>query len=94
MLNEVARIYRDEPDKVRQNADVLKDRLKPAAPRHDASAPPSEAMLADLGRALVQAIDPVNGGIRGAPKFPAAAVLRTSCGARHFAMGSPIRSRR
>jgi len=69
VLNEVARVYRDEPDKVRQNADVLKDRLKPG--HHvSASAPPSEEMLADLGRRLVQAIDPVNGGIRGAPKFP------------------------
>src|SRR5690348_17105124 len=69
VLNEVARVYRDEPDKVRQNADVLKDRLKPG--HHvSASAPPSEEMLADLGRRLVQAIDPANGGIRGAPKFP------------------------
>ena len=39
VLNEVARIYRDEQDKVRQNADVLKDRLKPQR-RHDAGAPP------------------------------------------------------
>ncbi len=69
VLNEVARIYRDEPDKVRTNADVLKDRLKPAH-RVTASDPPSEAMLADLGRRMVQAIDPVNGGISGAPKFP------------------------
>jgi uncharacterized protein len=69
VLNEVARIYREEPDKVKQNADVLKDRLKPAH-RVSASAPPSEEMLADLGRRLVQAIDPINGGIRGAPKFP------------------------
>jgi uncharacterized protein YyaL (SSP411 family) len=69
VLNEVARVYREEPEKVKQNADVLKDRLKPAH-RVPASAPPSEEMLADLGRRLVQAIDPVNGGIRGAPKFP------------------------
>ncbi len=69
VLNEVARIYRDEQDKVRQNADVLKDRLKPQR-RHDAAAPPPEAALADLARRLVQAVDPVNGGIRGAPKFP------------------------
>jgi uncharacterized protein YyaL (SSP411 family) len=69
VLNEVARVYREEPDKVKQNADVLKDRLKPAH-RVSASAPPSEEMLADLGRRLVQAIDPINGGIRGAPKFP------------------------
>src|SRR4030065_208355 len=29
VLNDVARIYRDEKDKVRQNADVLKDTLRP-----------------------------------------------------------------
>ncbi len=69
VLNEVARIYRDEQDKVRQNADALKDRLKPQR-RHDAGAPPPEAMLAELAPRLVQAVDPMHGGIRGAPKFP------------------------
>jgi uncharacterized protein YyaL (SSP411 family) len=71
VLNEIARIYRDEKDKVRQNADVLKDRLKPR-PRGGKSAPPNDATLADLARRMVQAVDPVNGGIRGAPKFPQA----------------------
>jgi len=69
VLNEVARIYRDEQDKVRQNADVLKDKRKPR-PRGAGAAPPNEATLADLARRLVQAVDPVHGGIRGAPKFP------------------------
>ncbi len=69
VLNEVARIYRDEQDKVRQNAEVLKDRLKPQR-RHDTGAPPPEAMLAELAPRLVQAVDPTHGGIRGAPKFP------------------------
>jgi uncharacterized protein YyaL (SSP411 family) len=75
VLNEVARVYREEPDKVRQNAVVLKDRLKPtrlsAAPE-----PPTDAMLADLARRLLQAVDPTNGGIRGAPKFPQAQFFR------------------
>ncbi len=69
VLKEVARIYREEKDKVRQNADVLKERLAPQA-RGSQVAPPNDAMLADLARRLVQAVDPVNGGIRGAPKFP------------------------
>ena len=69
VLTEVARIYREEHDKVRQNADALKERLKPSR-RSAAAEPPTEAMLADLGRRLVQAVDPVNGGITGAPKFP------------------------
>ena len=69
VLNEIARIYRDEKDKVRQNAEALKDRL---APRRDGAGaePPSEARLADLALRLMQAVDPVHGGIRGAPKFP------------------------
>jgi uncharacterized protein YyaL (SSP411 family) len=71
VLNEVARVYRDEPDKVRQNAVVLKERLQPARPSA-APEPPNDAMLADLARRLLQAVDPVNGGIRGAPKFPQA----------------------
>ncbi len=71
VLNEVARIYRDEPDKVRTNADLLKERLKPRR-RGTGAAPPSEATLADLAPRLVQAVDPVRGGIRGAPKFPQA----------------------
>jgi uncharacterized protein len=69
VLTEIARIYRDEKDKVRQNADALKERL---APRRSGSGatPPSEAHLAELASRLVQAVDPVHGGIRGAPKFP------------------------
>jgi uncharacterized protein len=71
VLNEVSRIYRNEQDKVRQNADVLKERLSPRR-RGVAAGPPNEATLADLARRLTQAVDPVHGGIRGAPKFPQA----------------------
>src|SRR5262245_31086250 len=74
VLNEVARVYREEPDKVRQNAVVLKERLKPTRPSA-ALEPPTDRMLADLARRLIQAVDPVNGGIRGAPKFPQAQLL-------------------
>jgi hypothetical protein len=69
VLKEVARVYREEPHKVRQNAELLKERLKPGH-RVSADAPPSEQALADLARRILQAIDPINGGIRGAPKFP------------------------
>ena len=48
---------------------VLRQRLTPQAPKLEA-APPTEAVLADLGRRMVQAVDRVDGGIRGAPKFP------------------------
>ena len=73
VLKEIARVYRDEQGKVRQNADALKDRL---APKFDGGADagpdaiPGDAVLKDLGRRLLQLVDPTNGGIRGAPKFP------------------------
>ncbi|HYJ58492.1 MAG TPA: thioredoxin domain-containing protein [Methyloceanibacter sp.] len=70
VLNEVARIYRDEPEKVRQNADALTKRLAPGRRGPSRAEPPNEVTLADLARRLVQAVDPVHGGIRGAPKFP------------------------
>ena len=70
VLKEIARVYRDEQGKVRQNADALKDRL---APKFDESGPdaiPGDAALADLARRLLQLVDPTHGGMRGAPKFP------------------------
>ncbi|XSG81757.1 MAG: thioredoxin domain-containing protein [Methyloligella sp. ZOD6] len=69
VLKEIARIYADEPAKIRQNADAIKERLQPAAPRTKAGAP-NEALLEDLSIRFVQAVDPENGGLRGAPKFP------------------------
>jgi uncharacterized protein YyaL (SSP411 family) len=69
VLRQVARLYHEEPGKIRQNADVLQARLKPQTPRGTVP-PPSEAMLADLGVRMLQAVDPVHGGMKGAPKFP------------------------
>ena len=69
VLREIARIYRDEPDKVRQNATALKQALAPKF-EQGPDAIPSDAALDDLARRLLQLIDPGHGGIRGAPKFP------------------------
>src|SRR6476660_8003933 len=69
VLKEIARIYREEPSKVRQNADALKARLQPSQPPAVESLP-NDAILAELADRFVQAVDPVHGGIRGAPKFP------------------------
>ena len=77
VLNEVARIYRDEQDKVRQNADALKDRLKPRA-RGRGAAPPNEATLADLAPAPGAGGRSGHGGIRGAPKFPQAQFFQSA----------------
>ena len=69
VLNTVARVYRDEHDKVRNNADAIKAALQPSPPK-DAPAPLNDITVADLTRRFLGAVDPVQGGIRGAPKFP------------------------
>ena len=74
VLTEIARIYADEPHKVAQNAGALKQALQPAR-RGTAGATPSDAALSELARRLVGAVDPVHGGLRGAPKFPQAQFL-------------------
>src|SRR5262245_53657700 len=54
VLNEIGRIYRDEANKVQQNAEALKERL---APRRASSAePPPEPRLAELARRFVAAV--------------------------------------
>jgi len=69
VLNIVARVYRDEPDKVRNNADAITARLKPSQPQ-GAGAQLNDMTLSDLARRFLAAVDPINGGMRGAPKFP------------------------
>ncbi len=74
VLREIARLFRDEP---------RQDRAKPrridgAAGRDGAAAGAATIGVAELDNAARQLggiIDPVNGGTRGAPKFPQAALF-------------------
>jgi uncharacterized protein YyaL (SSP411 family) len=69
VLREVSRIYREEPDKVHRNADLLLSALRRRAAADDGFAA-SDGMLADLTARMVTAVDPVHGGLAGTPKFP------------------------
>jgi uncharacterized protein len=69
VLREVARIYREEPGKVRHNAELLLTALN-AKEQATASAVITDAALADLTGRLVGAVDAQHGGLKGAPKFP------------------------
>jgi uncharacterized protein YyaL (SSP411 family) len=74
VLREVARIFRDEPGKVTKNRNALVARLAERA--HAAN--PANLGIAELDEAatsIARATDPVNGGLRGAPKFPQGAML-------------------
>jgi uncharacterized protein YyaL (SSP411 family) len=69
LLREVSRIFHEEPARIAQNCDALMSRLAAAA------RPPQRAVIGrrELDQAALQlggAMDPVNGGLRGAPKFP------------------------
>src|SRR5262252_4624882 len=69
LLREVARVFRQDPQSVEQNRSALMARLAQSA------RPQGRVVIAapELDRAATQItsmIDPVNGGMRGAPKFP------------------------
>src|SRR5579863_9276191 len=74
VLREVARLFRDEPGKIEQNRAALMERLATTA-RAAGAATLGLAELNSAARQLGGIIDPVNGGTRGAPKFPQAALF-------------------
>jgi uncharacterized protein YyaL (SSP411 family) len=68
VLREVERIYREEPDKVQHNAALIVEALR--APPRTAAIAIGDPVLAELVHRLASIVDPVNGGLEGAPKFP------------------------
>jgi uncharacterized protein YyaL (SSP411 family) len=74
VLREIARLFREEPQKIEHNRSALMERLAAAA-RPAGSAIIGVAELDNAARQLGGLIDPVNGGTRGAPKFPQAALF-------------------
>jgi hypothetical protein len=74
VLREIARIFRDEPQKIEQNRSALMERLAATA-RQSGTVSIGRAELDNAARQLGGLIDPVNGGTRGAPKFPQAALF-------------------
>ncbi|MEQ8746382.1 thioredoxin domain-containing protein [Pyruvatibacter sp.] len=69
VLREVSRIYHDEGDKVAKNRDALREALRAQAARQ-APGKPAPQILDEVADRLVRNIDPENGGIGAAPKFP------------------------
>ncbi len=74
VLREVARVFHEAPDKINQNRQALVARLADRGRAQN----PATIGLPELNNAAVSiagATDPVNGGLRGAPKFPQCAML-------------------
>ena len=76
VLREVARLFREERGKIDHNRDALMARLADAA-RPAGTATIGTSQLDQAATALARAFDPVNGGFRGAPKFPQCPMLET-----------------
>ncbi len=74
VLREIARIFREEPQKIERNRAALMERLAAAA-QPAGRVTIGTAQLDNAARQLGGLIDPVNGGTRGAPKFPQAALF-------------------
>src|SRR5215469_9583243 len=74
VLSEVARLIREEPEKIEQNRAALMERLEGAA-RKPGRVTIGATELNNAAQQLGGIIDPVNGGTRGAPKFPQAALF-------------------
>jgi hypothetical protein len=69
VLREVARIFREERDKVDSNAAAITRSLAPDAGREGRVAI-DDRVIAKVASRLADAVDPVHGGLNGAPKFP------------------------
>ena len=74
VLRQIARLFREEPQKIEDNRAALMERLAGSA-RKPGTATLGAAELDNAARQLGGLIDPVNGGTRGAPKFPQAALF-------------------
>jgi uncharacterized protein len=74
VMREVSRIFRDQPANVDHNRRALMEKLAAVAkPADQVTIGPRE--LDSAAAAVGRAFDPVNGGFRGAPKFPQCPML-------------------
>jgi len=71
VLAEIARLWKEEPDKVQANARSVRESIGRMEDRRSGSAPrPPRAFLASVLSQVLDSYDPVNGGFGLAPKFP------------------------
>ena len=74
VMREVSRLFREEPDKILQNSNALMARLSAVA-RSPQRVTIGRQELDQVAMQLGNAMDPKNGGLRGAPKFPQCAMF-------------------
>ncbi len=70
VLKEISRLYHTEPGKVTGNAAAIRERLTERRPLAQPDARIEVSSIAKVASSLARAVDPVRGGLQGAPKFP------------------------
>ncbi|MCE9648065.1 MAG: thioredoxin domain-containing protein [Parvibaculum sp.] len=74
LMEEVSRLFHDEPEKIEQNrAALIKGLAAQAAHAHPGE--PTPGILDTVADKFLTLMDPVHGGIKGAPKFPQTPLL-------------------
>ena len=73
VLEEVARLFRDEPGKIEQNRSLLMEALRQDRPASGIAV--DRGLLDQAAERLLGYIDLDHGGVRGAPKFPQPSLL-------------------
>ena len=79
VLEAIARLYKDEPEKVIQNKDALTMHLASLHGSRGSTTTPlsiNPDIIKLAGEQLTTMLDPDNGGMGGAPKFPNANILK------------------
>jgi uncharacterized protein YyaL (SSP411 family) len=74
VLGELSRVFREEPDRIRNSHNALMEKLAAAA-RPENKVVIGIPELDQAAASLARQMDPINGGLRGAPKFPQCQML-------------------
>ncbi len=70
VLKEVSRLYREEPERIRENAQAIQSALKRMRESRSPADRPLDAFVENVRGEVHSSFDPVNGGFGMAPKFP------------------------
>ncbi|MBL8835886.1 MAG: thioredoxin domain-containing protein [Alphaproteobacteria bacterium] len=74
VLQGIAQAYRDKPEQVAQNVAAIGEALAKQSAR-EAGGMVAVDMVDQVAERLAEEIDPIHGGIKGAPKFPQVSIL-------------------
>jgi uncharacterized protein len=70
VLKEVARLWREEPERIRENAQAIQGALQRMREARSVGADARESFVANVRSEILSNYDPVHGGFGMAPKFP------------------------